>query len=332
MQHRVPLDATYFRPSAIDPETAAFNTALEQQDARRPALYEVGLERLRAVQRTRTLAGPVVPSQIAHHRTIPGNGTSIPVRVLVAEKVRGVYLHFHGGGYVLGAAEHSDGRNEEIARRCEVAVVSVDYRRAPEFPYPAPVDDCEAAALWLIAQARAEFGTERLLIGGESAGATFSAVTLVRLRDRHGAMPFGAANLLYGNFDLVGTPSLRRWGDRRLVSDYRTSRWFHDSYAPPERQHEPDVSPLYAHLHGLPPALFTVGTLDPLVDDTLFMYARWVAAGNEADLAVYPGGVHTFDQFPLQIARDAHARIDRFIARSVSDDADQATASSAGQP
>jgi acetyl esterase/lipase len=227
-------------------------------------------------------------------------------------------LHFHGGGYVLGRAIHSDARNEAIARNCGVAVVSVDYRRAPEDPYPAGPDDCEAAALWLVEHAKAEFGSERLVIGGESAGATFSAVTLVRLRDRHGLRPFAAANLLYGNYDLFGTPSLELYGDRRLVTDRPVSHWFHDTYVPRERQREPDVSPLYADLDRLPPALFSIGTDDPLRDDTLFMYLRWLAAGNLAELAVYPGGPHMFDAFDLKIAHDAQARIDRFIAEAVS--------------
>jgi acetyl esterase/lipase len=75
----------------------------------------------------------------------------------------------------------------------------------------------------------------------------------------------------------------------------------------------PDASPLHADLRDLPPALFTVGTLDPLLDDTLFMAARWSAAGNAADLAVYPGGVHAFNAFPLTIASDANARMLEFL-------------------
>jgi acetyl esterase len=78
---------------------------------------------------------------------------------------------------------------------------------------------------------------------------------------------------------------------------------------------DPDISPLYADLKGLPPALFSVGTSDALLDDSLFMYARYIAAGNRAELAIYPGGAHAFNVFPIAIAQQANARMDAFLAR-----------------
>jgi acetyl esterase/lipase len=77
----------------------------------------------------------------------------------------------------------------------------------------------------------------------------------------------------------------------------------------------PEISPLYAHLHGLPSALFTVGSADHLLDDTLFMAARWEAYGNEAELAVYPDCVHGFSGFPMELAKRANLRIDDFLTR-----------------
>src|SRR5690606_5171609 len=104
---------------------------------------------------------------------------------------------------------------ERLVDHCGLAVVSVDYRLAPEAPYPAAPDDCEAAARWLAAEAKERFGTDRLFIGGESAGAHLSVVTMVRLRDRHRLTPFCGANLNAGCFDLALTPSARRFGSER---------------------------------------------------------------------------------------------------------------------
>jgi acetyl esterase/lipase len=307
-----------FRPDAISRETADFNARLEARLGDYPKVYEQAPELTRADREAgRSAQGPIVLSQMATERTIAGPAGPLPLRLFVPESVQGVYLHLHGGGWVLGRAHHQDPRLEEIARNCQLAVVSVDYRLAPEHPYPAGPDDCEAAALWLAKQAKAEFGSDRLVIGGASAGAHLAAVTLLRLRDRHGFTGFQAADLMYGVFDLTMTPSCRRWGVRNLVLSTPSMAWFIDQFVPPDLRRDPDVSPLYADLSGLPPAIFTIGTLDPLLDDSLFMHARWVAAGNEAELAVYPGGAHGFTGFPIAIARQATARIDAFLRQAL---------------
>jgi acetyl esterase/lipase len=201
--------------------------------------------------------------------------------------------------------------NAALAKRARVATVAAGYRLAPEHPHPAGPDDCEAAALWLLAHAKREFGVERLLIGGGSAGANLAALTLLRLRDRHQAAGrFAAANLVFGVYDLSGTPSQHRHGMGSFRDLYLPE---HDLAA---RRH-PGVSPLYADLGGLPPALFSVGTADSLYDDSLFMALRWRAAGNEAELAVYPESVHGFTVFPTAMARAAHERIQRWLASHI---------------
>jgi acetyl esterase/lipase len=209
-----------------------------------------------------------------------------------------VYLHLHGGGWTLGAADQQDALLDFIAQELGVAVVSVGYRLAPEDRYPAGPDDCEAAAAWLVEQAHSEFGSDRLLIGGESAGAHLSAVTLLRMRDRHGAADrFLGANLVFGMYDFGLTPSVRRWGERNLVLSTPIIEWFSGCFLgemPPEQRRDPDISPLHADLTGLPPAFFTVGELDPLLDDSLFMAARWHAAGNHAEIVICPESVHGF--------------------------------------
>jgi acetyl esterase/lipase len=98
---------------------------------------------------------------------------------------RGVYLHLHGSGWVLGGADMQDPMLERIADNTGQAVVAVEYRLAPEHLYPAGPNDCEAAA-WLVQNGKKEFGTDALTIGGESAGGHLTAVTILRMRDRHG--------------------------------------------------------------------------------------------------------------------------------------------------
>ncbi len=265
--------------------------------------------------------GPIVLLDQAENRIIGGPDGPVTVRVLQPEVVNGVYLHIHGGGGVFGRAHHQDSALWDIATTCNVTVVSVDYRLAPEHPYPAGPDDCEAVAVWLASNAKAEFGSDRLVIGGESAGAHFTAITLVRMRDRHAFMGFSGAVLTYGAYDMSFTPSVRRWGDRNLVLNTPTIEWFIDSFVEESLRRDPDVSPLYADLSNMPSALFTIGTLDPLVDDTLFMHSRWIAAGNQADIAIYPGGVHGFTLLPCRIGKEAIGRSWDFIRRSIAKEA-----------
>jgi acetyl esterase/lipase len=232
--------------------------------------------------------------------------------------VRGVYLHIHGGGWTLGSASGHDGQLWRLARAAELAVVSVDYRLAPEHPYPAGPDDCEDAARWLVDNSEREFGTDRLTIGGESAGAHLAVVTLLRLGPL--AAPFRAAQLTFGAYDLSMTPSQRQWGELNLVLSTPIMRWFYDKFLPgigAEDRRDPDISPLYADLRGLPPARFVVGTQDPLLDDTLFMAGRWRAAGNDTALEVVAEAAHGFLQFPLEVGERELTAQEEFLAKSV---------------
>jgi acetyl esterase/lipase len=316
-QHSSGLDPRVFSRSAIDPVTAQLNQGIEKVLAQTTPLHlrrpvEIRAER----ERGEGIWGPVLTVDSARVRTIPGPAGEIPIRVIAPDSPRGVYLHFHGGGWTIGAAHHADVPNQRIADECGLAVVSVDYRLAPEHPYPAGPDDCEAAALWIVEHASREFDTDRFLIGGESAGAHLTVVTLLRLRDRHGLAPFVAANLLFGAYDLSLTPSARAWGDRNLILSTPIVEWFTEHFVPEPLRRHPDVSPLHADLAGLPPALLTVGTEDPLLDDSLFLHARWIAAGNDARLSVWPGGVHGFNAFPIPIAQRSNAQIIDFLANA----------------
>ena len=307
-----------FQSTAPDPEMEAFNAQIEKTLSKLPPLHTLPPQVIRdARERGESIWGPFKILDEVKERIIKGPAGDVPVRVFVPEVVKGVYLHIHGGGFMLGRAYQYDEMMAAIASACQVATVSVDYRLAPEDPYPAGPDDCETAAVWLAENAASEFGTDRLVIGGESAGANLSAVTLLRMRDRHGFSGFSGAVLTYGGFDLSMTTSARNWGKRPLVLTTPLIQWFHENYVAEDKLTHPDVSPLYADLAQMPPALFTIGTLDPLLDDSLFMHARWIAAGNPAELAVYPGAIHGFDAFPLKAAEQANQKIADFINRSI---------------
>jgi acetyl esterase/lipase len=312
------LDPVLFDPMQIAPETCAFNQKLEPLLATVPSILDTPVTAVREARVAgKSFLGPVMRSPNGRERIIEGPAGPLRLRVFATPNATGVLLHLHGGGWALGSHDQQDVLLEAIGKQTGLAVVSVGYRLAPEHPYPAAPDDCEAAALWLVAHARREFGTDRLYIGGESAGAHLSVVTLLRLRDRHGVSPFRAAVLTYGGYDLNLTPSARRWGTRNLVLSTPILRKYTDWFAPPELRNDPDVSPLYADLSLLPAAIFTIGTLDPLLDDSLFMASRWAAAGNRAELAVYPGGMHAFNAFPIPLAGAANGRIVDFLVRHI---------------
>jgi acetyl esterase/lipase len=236
------------------------------------------------------------PSTRAADRTIEGVAGPIRLRSFRHEAPRAVLLHIHGGAWMAGSPELMDQLHELIVDTCNVAVVSVDYRLAPEHPYPAGPDDCEAAACWLVEHGADVFGSDRLLITGESAGAHLAAVTLLRMRDHHDAADrFLGANLLFGAYDLSRTPSQRGVGIAPGTDILNGTGFPLDLFLPgisAEERRDPDISPLYADLSGMPPALFAVGTNDHLLDDTLFMAGRWEVAGNRTELLVYPDTPH----------------------------------------
>jgi acetyl esterase/lipase len=221
----------------------------------------------------------------------------------------GIFIHIHGGGWTIGSPTQCDDWMQYLAAETGCVCVSIKYRLGPEEPWPACADDCEAAAVWVIEELAKEYGTDRIAIGGESAGAHLSAVTLNRLKARGIGDAVHGALFHYGVFDLAMTPSMANWGDRNMILSTPTVDWFADNLVgdDPSLLRSAQASPILGDLSGMPPALFQVGTVDPLIDDTLFMAQRWMVAGSEAAVNVYPGGVHAFDMFDITIAKEARA-------------------------
>ena len=271
----------------------------------RPSGAQPEEPRARAALLRRSMA----QTYVAVPEAIPREVAGVPCRVFLPDgKATGVYLHFHGGGMILGAPEMGDLGNRELCRRFGLAVVSVDYRLAPEHPHPAGPDDGLAVAAWLVKHAESEFGSRRLLIGGESAGGYMAAAVLLRVRDELDAADrFAGANLVFGVYDWGRSPSQRglRPHQGPDLLDPEGIRFFTDCYLPglsDDERRDPSVSPAFADLRGLPPALMSVGTTDHLLDDNLMLAARWAAAGSEVELLVLPDMPHGFMAFPCALS------------------------------
>lgn len=267
----------------------------------------------RVAQQRKVLTSLEVTSPAGTDEHVAG----VPCRVFrPAGESRGTYVHLHGGAMMLGSPRMNDTSNAGLCERHRITVISVGYRLAPEHPYPAGSDDCLAVTKWVL-----DHETGPVFVGGESAGGYYAALTLLRVRDELGAIDrITGANLVFGVYDLSGTPSGTgiRPSEVPDILEGDLGDFVVECYLPGVARHEsrdPRYSPLYAHLHDLPPAIFTVGSADHLLDDTLFMHGRYLAYGNDAELAVYPDCIHGFTGFPMELSKRANERIDEFFDR-----------------
>src|SRR5262245_1447212 len=258
----------------------------------------------------------------------PGNrvvqlGHSIRLRTFVPDgPIHGVMLRIHGGGWAAGAPEDDDTVNDRYARACGLVIVSPEYQLAPDVTVVEQIADCVAVAEWLAANAASEFGSDTLLIGGISAGAHLAAATLLRLRAASPATfgRFVAAVLDSGPYDFGRAPSAYLANDDTLIV---TGTWLEGfiDLALPGRSLDllrtPDASPLPNSLTGMPPALFTVGNLDPLRDESILMAARWQLDGSRADLDVWPEGPHAFANIARPLGELAADRATSWITAAL---------------
>ena len=239
---------------------------------------------------------PVGDLAVIRDLAIPGPAGDIPARLFDARESRApgpVVAFFHGGGFVIGNIETHASFCAEMARQLDLPVLSVDYRLAPEAPWPAAPDDCEAAARWLAtspeALGRAVTG---LVVSGDSAGGNLAIVVAVALRDRPAAVPVIAQCPIYPATDASQLyPSYEEFAEGYLLT--RDSMdWFMAAYQA-EPTH-PRSSPLIGDLAGLPPAVVITASLDPIRDQGRAYAAALARAGVPVVYREAKGMIHGF--------------------------------------
>jgi acetyl esterase len=252
---------------------------------------------VRAVYAQMSLARSPEPVAAVADRSISGPGGALGLRIYrSAEGPRPALLYFHGGGFVIGSLDTHDGTCRALANASGCTVISVDYRLAPEHPFPAAPEDCYAA-LCYAAEAGAEIGVDpaRLAVGGDSAGGNLAAVTALLARERRGP-PLSFQLLVYPVADArFDTPSYRENAEGYFLTA-KMMRWFWDHYLErPDQADDPLASPLRAKdLAGLPPALVFTAGYDPLRDEGERYATRLGEAGVATELKRFPGQFHGF--------------------------------------
>lgn len=235
-----------------------------------------------ALLKMRGLAdAPVGELAVIRDIEMPGPAGPIRLRIYDAEAHRlpgPVMVFFHGGGFVIGDLETHEPLCAEIARGLRMPVVSVEYRLAPEAPWPAAPDDCEAAARWIAAHPETTgLKATSLVIAGDSAGGSLAIVTTLALRDAPAALPVIAQWPLYPVVDRAPDyPSFTAFSEGYLLT-VDVMKWFNDAYRP-----DPDHwrgSPLIADHAGMPPTLVVTASLDPLRDQGRAYAGALIAAG-----------------------------------------------------
>jgi len=289
-------------------------------------VYTQAVEQARAGYREKSarFGGHAAPMAELRDFSIPGPGGEIRLRLYRPEGLGSpgpALFYVHGGGWVLGDLESHDKVCRAIAAQTPCCVVAVDYRLAPEHPFPAGLNDVLTALAW-IAENAPSFGVakDRLAIGGDSAGGSMAAAACL---DARGKGPLLRAQvLIYPSTD--STPEVRLWPSRIENAqlpplDTETLRWFSSKYLPrglEADRRDPRLSPLYAEsLAGLPPALVLTAEYDPLRDEGKAYADRLAASGVPVIHRRFTGQIHGFIEFGgvLTAAREAIGEIASFL-------------------
>jgi acetyl esterase/lipase len=299
----------------LDPQARAFLDYIAGLN--RPPIASMPLADARALfeESFTRLGGPPVAVGRVEEVEAPGPRGPIPIRVYTPESATGprpLFVYYHGGGWVNGSRDSYDAVCRQLTESSGCIVASVDYRRAPEFPAPAPFEDAYAALVWLAAHA-AEVGAEpgRLAIGGDSAGGGLAASVALEARDANG--PAIAHQLLVypAVAQVEGDESYRLYGEGHFLTAERIAFYWNCYVPQPELAELTSVCASRAEtLRGLPPATVVIAECDPLHDMGVAYAERLRADGVPVELRVYEGQIHAFFSFIGLFARGREAVID----------------------
>nr|WP_208602138.1 alpha/beta hydrolase [Micromonospora eburnea] len=286
-----------------------------------PPLYELSLAQARANDLASVRAGGGTARPVGEVRslTLPGPAGDLPARLYrpAGAGPFPVLLYLFGGGWTLGTLDTCDGVCRQLCADASCLVMSVQYRTAPEHPFPAAPQDSYAAAAWL-AEHAAEFGGDpaRLAVAGDSSGGNLTAAVTLLARER-GGPALRCQVLVYPNTDYRADTASRRDIDDRAMFNRHSVNWYWAHYlSDPADGDNPLASPLRAvTLHGLPPALVISAEFDPLRDEAEAYAHRLRAEGVPVTLTRYDGMVHGFFTMPgkLDDARRAVAEVCGFL-------------------
>lgn len=277
-----------------DAQLAAFVTAVRRDPG--PSARELGAGEMRRAQRERVRTQPRGP-EAGTVRDLAVGPTGVRVREYrpAAADSPGTVVFLHGGMWVIGDLDSHDRLCRRLVHAAGVAVIAVDYRRAPEHVWPAAVDDAVAVLRWVRDDADATIGgTGPLAVMGDSAGGLLATLACLRLREAGEPLP-ALQVLAYPNTDLtLSQPSVRSKGTGWGL-DADSVAWGAELWVPaPARRADPDVSPLYADLRGLPPAIVVTAEHDPLRDEGDAYAARLAEAGVRVLHRCETGQLHGF--------------------------------------
>lgn len=242
---------------------------------------------------------PVGEMAVQRDLTMPGPGGEMRLKLFDTRAQRGpgpVFVFYHGGGYVLGSIESHAGLAAEIARQLDLPVMSVEYRLAPESPWPAAVEDGLAAARWIADNGAAlGLGITGLVLGGDSAGGNLTLTTAAALRDDPASVPVVMQVPIYPATDFAKSyPSQALFAEGYGLDAASTELMTRHYAADPQ---DPRASPLLDDLAGLPPTVLVTASLDPLRDQGRAYAAKLVAAGVPTAFYEARGLIHGFSSY-----------------------------------